>query len=173
MMGPGARLALLAIVLVAAACTTTEETLDPAQINPPPASTTPDAAPAPTGTAEAGAVRVRIDPIVGAPAAAAGPVSSQLTARAPERGFAVVGTGDASATHILKGYFSASPEAGDTTVFYVWDVIDAAGNRVHRFSGQQKVRGNQGWRSVDEAALQAIADQTATAFGSWLAGRSG
>ena len=172
MMGPGARLAILVIALGAAACSTTEETLDPARINPPPAASS--AAPATAGTTtEAGAeataaatptqlpavgtVRVRIDPIVGAPTAAAEPVSSRLAARAPERGFAVVGTGEASATHILKGYFSASPEAGDTTVFYVWDVIDRAGNRVHRFSGQVRTPGTQGWASVTEQTMQQVA----------------
>ena len=67
----------------------------------------------------------------------------------------------------------ASPEGGSTTIYYVWDVMDAAGNRVHRFSGQQKVDGGQGWSSVDEAALNAIADKTATDFAAWIGGRQG
>ena len=184
-MGPAARLALLIVALAGAACTTTEETLDPAQLGPSQAATQPaapataeegasgDTAAAPSQPPVAGSVRVRVDPIVGAPTAANGPVTAQLGSLGQQRGFTVVPAGDASSTHILKGYFSASPEGGSTTIYYVWDVMDAAGNRVHRFSGQQKVDGGQGWSSVDEAALNAIADKTATDFAAWIGGRQG
>ena len=43
-----------------------------------------------------------------------------------------------AATHVLKGYFSAMTEGKETTVIYVWDVYDPAGNRLHRIQGQQK-----------------------------------
>lgn len=141
-------------------------------------------APAATGTtpaptpAQAAAVlsktRLQIAPIVGASVEAATPLTQQLAARAKESGIVIAGSADQSATHVLKGYFSTISEGKDTTVIYVWDVYDPAGNRLHRINGQQKaptVNGAEGWAAVPPATMQAIADQTVGQLTSWLAGR--
>lgn len=141
-------------------------------------------APAATGTtpaptpAQAAAVlsktRLQIAPIVGASVEAATPLTQRLAARAKESGIAIAGSADQSATHVLKGYFSTISEGKDTTVIYVWDVYDPAGNRLHRINGQQKaptVNGAEGWAAVPPATMQAIADQTVGQLTSWLAGR--
>jgi hypothetical protein len=129
----------------------------------------------PLAAVPAGSARIQIAPVVGAPAPALGPLSARLSERAAQKQFAVVTQGDASATHTLKGFFSASPEGNQTTVFYVWDVIDKGGNRVHRFSGEQAAPGasTDGWSVVTEATMQAIADRTADDLGAWLAGAAG
>lgn len=184
---------VLLLTVLTAACTSTESTLDPAAINAPPAPL-PDAdAAAPTqndaaATAASGtalppggqlastgqSARVQIAPIIGAPIQAIGPLSDRLAAQAPTRRFSIVGAGDQSATHVLKGFFSTSPEGRDTIVYYVWDVVDRDGNRVHRFSGQEKVAGTtDGWAAVTDATMQAIADRTADGFALWFAGRAG
>lgn len=193
-----AALVLLAPIL-AAACTSTEATLDPSAINTPPAPLpAPDGTTAsalPQGDAAAasnasqasatppvagqlaaigGPARVQIAPLIGAPSQAAAPLSDRLVARAPAKRFAIVPANDPTATHILKGFFSTSPEGGATVVYYVWDVMDRNGNRVHRFSGQEKVSAaGDGWTAVTDATMQAIADRTADEFALWLAGRTG
>jgi len=182
--------AVLLLSALAAACTSTEATLNPASIDAPPApvpaAEAADAAVAtPPGTAAPpvsspgqmaalapGSARVRIAPVIGAPAQAIGPLSERLTARASEKRFAIVRADDPSATHILKGFFSTSPEGRETVIYYVWDVMDNGGNRVHRFSGQEKVAGGNGWSGVTEATMQKIADRTADEFALWLAGRA-
>lgn len=175
-----------------AACTSTEA-LDPSAITPPQqtTSTTPGTATAsitdPTATQgttaapAAGQVaaissnaRVQIAPIVGASVEAAGPLSERISAKAKERGIKLAG-GDGSATLVLKGYFSAITEAKETTVIYVWDVLDQAGNRLHRIQGQQKApaANAEGWASVSTPTMQAIADQTVDQLAAWLAARTG
>lgn len=138
------------------------------------AGTTPALTPA-QAAAVLGKTRLQIAPIVGASVEAATPLTQRLAARAKESGIVLSGSADQSATHVLKGYFSTITEGKDTTVIYVWDVYDPAGNRLHRINGQQKapiVSGAEGWAAVPPATMQAIADQTIGQLTSWLAGRA-
>lgn len=151
----------------------------------PPASNTPLQASTPTATAPASApqqtavasrTRLQIAPIVGATVEAAAPLSEQLQTEARQRGITLAGSTDQSATHVLKGYFSVITEGKETTVIYVWDVYDPAGNRLHRINGQEKapaVNGAEGWAGVAPATMQAIANKTIDQFSSWLGGRTG
>ena len=134
----------------------------PAQ--PQPAAFTPGSA---AGVTDA---RVQFAPVVGAPATAATSLAGRLSARAGTRGIALVATGDAAPTHVMKGYFSAISEGGQTTVIYVWDVIDPAGNRVHRIQGQAQApsSGAEGWDDVRPATMEAIADETVDRLAAWL-----
>ena len=176
----------VAALLVVSACTSTEA-LDPAALKaepaqpaatastPPPATVTPAApsatgAPATVAAVTPGNARVQLLGVIGAPAQAVSPFSARITQQSGSKGFAIVPANDPSATHSLKGFLSTSPENGKTVVFYVWDVADAKGNRVHRFSGQHTAVGpGTGWAGVTEADMQAIADQTAADFAAWLA----
>ncbi|KAI1692705.1 hypothetical protein Ddc_23410 [Ditylenchus destructor] len=71
----------------------------------------------------------------------------------------------------MKGYFSVLSEDNQTTVLYVWDVLDASGNRLHRIQGQEKVQGAaaDSWSVVQPATMQAIADRTMQEYSTWLA----
>ena len=189
MNGSGKRLAValaLSSTLVLSACNTPELLT----LRNPSTNSTP-AAPAPAGTQPAaptatpptvqsaaialGSAKVQLAPVVGAPSGAFDPLSSRLTERAQRSKFTMVPSGDASATHTLKGFFSTSTEGNQTIVFYVWDVIDKAGNRVHRFSGQESAKGASpdGWSVVTDETMNAIADRTAQDLGAWLATRAG
>ncbi len=119
--------------------------------------------------------RVQFAPVVGAPANAATPLAGRLSARAGAHGIALVGTGDSSATLVMKGYFSAISDSGQTTVIYVWDVTDPAGTRVHRIQGQAKApsSGADGWDDVRPATMESIADETIDRLATWLSGRQG
>ncbi|TGQ33290.1 MULTISPECIES: hypothetical protein [unclassified Mesorhizobium] len=191
----------LLAALALTACTNAKDVLEPSAIAPPtttstqplpatqgtatvaaPAPSSPAAPPAsaPATPAQNAAVlartRLQVAPIVGASVEAATPLTAELQTRAKQRGITLAGSADKTATHVLKGYFSAISEGKDTTVIYVWDVYDPAGNRLHRINGQQKapsVNGGEGWTAVSPATMQAIADQTVDQFAAWLGGQAG
>lgn len=121
------------------------------------------------------AARIEFAPVVGADSAKVQPLAARLSARAAQQGITLVNAGGAP-THVLKGYFSAFTENRDTTVIYVWDVLDGAGNRLNRIQGQQKAPtgGSQdGWNAVSPAMMEAIADRTIDALAGWLSGATG
>jgi len=188
--------------LALAACTNAKDVLEPSAITPPatsaqtlpapPGGTAAAAAPAPTAPSPAPAAsspvspaqsaaalsktRLQVAPIVGASVEAATPLTAELQTRARQRGITLAGSADQAATHVLKGYFSTMTEGKDTTVIYVWDIYDPAGNRLHRINGQQKapsVGATEGWPAVAPATMQAIADQTIDQFAAWLGGAAG
>lgn len=189
----------LLAALALAACTNAKDVLEPSAITPPataaqttttqgaattatvPAPQPTPAAPAtPANPAQAAAIlsktRLQIAPIVGASVEAATPLTAELQTRAKQRGITLAGSADQTATHVLKGYFSAMSEGKDTTVIYVWDIYDPAGNRLHRINGQQKapsVNGGDSWKGVAPTTMQAIADQTIDQFAAWLGGGAG
>ena len=146
----------------------------------PSATAQPSSSPATATAGKSAAViartRLQVAPIVGASVEAATPLTAELQTRAKQRGITLAGSADQSPTHVLKGYFSTMSEGKDTTVIYVWDVYDPAGNRLHRINGQQKapsIKGGEGWAAVSPATMQAIADQTIDQFAAWLGERAG
>jgi hypothetical protein len=199
----------LLVALALTACTNAKDVLEPSAITPPVASaqpapatqgsaaatvpapapstaataTTTAGAPAPVTSAQAAAIlsktRLQIAPIVGASVEAATPLTAELQTRARQRGITLAGSQDQTATHVLKGYFSAMTEGKDTTVIYVWDVYDPSGNRLHRINGQMKApstgsgdsAGADSWKSVSPATMRAIADQTIDQFAAFLSGK--
>lgn len=196
----------LLVALALAACTNAKDVLEPSAIAPqstqslsgaggaatPPATPAQPAGAAQTaGTAQPSAAaavppakspaaiartRLQVAPIVGASVEAATPLTAELQTRARQRGITLAGSTDQTPTHVLKGYFSTMTEGKDTTVIYVWDIYDPAGNRLHRINGQQKapsVGGGEGWAAVAPATMQAIADQTIDQFATWLGGGAG
>jgi hypothetical protein len=186
------RLPFLAVSLLAAvalsACNSTQDVLEPSAMAPQPqgqgdvASVQP-AAPAtssttPTATQSAAIAtnaRIQFAPIVGTSVEAASVLSERLASRARERGIALARSSDTATTHVLKGYFTPLSEGKETTVIYVWDVYDPAGNRVHRITGQQKAPsgGSEGWSAVSPATMQTIADATIDQLATWLAASTG
>jgi hypothetical protein len=187
------RLPLLAASMLAAlaagACSNTKDVLEPSAIaaSPPAPGVLQAETPAGPGQSAAGQAspaltasvaartRLRFDPIVGATVETATPLTERLAQRARSRGITLAGSADPATTHVLKGYFSILTEGGQTTVIYVWDVYDGAGNRLHRINGQQKAPagGGEGWAAVPPATMQAIADTTIDQLIAWLAARPG
>jgi hypothetical protein len=119
--------------------------------------------------------RIQFAPVIGAAAEAVPALSTRLRARASQRGVTVAGSGDPAVTHVMKGYFSAFTDRGETTVIYVWDVLDPAGNRLHRIQGQQTETGTggEGWNAVTAPTMEAIADRTVDELAVWLSSSSG
>lgn len=118
--------------------------------------------------------RIQFAPAIGVSAEAVPPLAARLRSRALQRGVTVAGSSDPATTHVLKGYFSAFSDKGETTVIYVWDVLDPAGNRVHRIQGQQKEAGKgDGWAAVTTPTMEAIADRTIDELAIWLSSAAG
>ncbi|MEP7454508.1 hypothetical protein [Phyllobacterium sp. SB3] len=154
---------------------TTATTTDPATV--PASGATPATGTAPlTGTPTTpGATqtaKLRFAPIVGAPIGAATPLSQRLSALAKQKGIVLGTAGDTDNTHIMKGYFSALPDGNQTTIIYVWDVLDPAGTRLHRIQGQEKVPGGatDPWSTVPAATMEGIADKAIDGYLTWVSG---
>jgi hypothetical protein len=136
---------------------------------PPPGAQT---SPAPSqASLPAGQVRgqIRFMPVIGAPVNAVTPLSRQLAVEARNRGLAILSSSDSGGDHVLKGYFSADTFDGKTTVYYVWDILDPAGNRMTRVQGQETFAGGSGdpWASVPADVMQRIAARTLTDYVAW------
>ncbi len=151
------------------------------EVQPDPATAlaSSEPAPEPAGQTQIAAIttnaRVQFAPVVGATAKTVAPLSRRLALRAAERGIQLSGRSDSQTTHVMKGYFSAISEAGQTTVIYVWDVLDPSGNRLHRIQGQSKAGGGNGdaWSSVSDVTMETIADNTIQSLAKWLESQNG
>ncbi len=183
-------LAAILVIFVASAlgaCTSTPEALESAAVTTPQPSepvgdtTGSDAATAlaaeptrPEATTQVAALasdtRIRLSPVVGAPAKAVQAMSNRIASRSAERGIGLVPPGTSGATHDMKGYFSAITESGKTTVIFVWDVFDARGKRLHRIQGQESSPGSSpdGWSSVSSRMMETIGVRTVDEFAAWL-----
>ncbi len=128
-----------------------------------------------SGAAQPGVSRtakLRFAPIVGAPITAATPLSQRLSALAKAKGIVLGTAADTDNTHIMKGYFSALPDGNQTTIIYVWDVLDPAGTRLHRIQGQEVVPGNgtDPWSTVPPKVMESIADKAIDGYLKWVNG---
>ncbi len=134
-----------------------------------PGTATPAAPPGRTASLKPG--KLHIAPIVGAPVNVVTPLTHRINDDAKAKGVELAGANDTSAAYVMKGYFSVLSEDNQTTVLYVWDVLDASGNRLHRIQGQEKVQGAaaDSWSVVQPATMQAIADRTMQEYSTWLA----
>jgi hypothetical protein len=147
-----------------------------ASASPPAATTTSSATPpGQTGTAIAplgdlSSQRVQFAPIVGVTVESVAPLTKEMSVKAKARGLTLVPANDPSTTLLMKGYFSALTDNGQTTVIYVWDVLDPAGNRLHRIEGQEKAPPGkgEGFAAVTDQTMKAIADQTIDQLVAWL-----
>jgi len=131
----------------------------------------PGQGPARTNTASVSrAVKLNIAPVVGAPVSAVAALSHRLQEDARARGIQISGDSDPGTTYVLKGYFSTLSEGGGTTVLYVWDVLDASGNRLHRIQGQEQVGGTAAdpWTVVAPQTMEAIGDATVQSLIQWI-----
>ncbi len=128
---------------------------------------------APQTAAVTAAIRMRWAPIIGAPVEKVTPLSRRISMRAKTQNIEIVASTDQTATHVLKGYFSVLGEGSNSTVIYVFDILDPAGNRLHRIQGQETVSGSNPadpWAAIPASALEAIADKTMTDFAAWQRG---
>lgn len=184
---------VFALAAALAGCNSTDSTLgvegasgpknapDPATALPPPSisgTTVPAASVAgsPATTAPqvaalpASDVRMRFAPIIGAPVEKVTALSRRFSVRAKEQKVTIVGSTDQTATHVFKGYFSVLSEGANSTVVYVFDILDPGGSRLHRIQGQEVVTGSSStdpWAAIPATTLEKIADKAMAEFAAW------
>lgn len=84
---------------------------------------------------------------------------AQLDAEAKARNIAVVSrAGDAR--YRVRAYLAAAVARGATTIEWVWDVYNAAGQRVARLAGQEPAgpATKDAWAATSDAVLERIAE---------------
>lgn len=113
--------------------------------------------------------RIRFTPVIGAPVNAVTPLSRQLAVEARNRGLQILSAADTGGDHVLKGYFSADTFDGQTTIYYVWDILDLTGTRLLRIQGQETFPGGAGdpWASVPAATMERIATRSIGEYAAW------
>lgn len=112
-------------------------------------------------------------PVTGAPQTAVATLAGAMRGAAQSNGVPVVVSLDRGARYQVKGYFSALADGSGSTVVYVWDVLDASGNRLHRISGQERGGAAQGdpWTGIGQDTLAKVAGATMANLRAWLASR--
>lgn len=76
----------------------------------------------------------------------------------------------APSTYRVQGYLSAVGDKYTTTVFYVFDIMDNNGNRLHRIQGQEQSEGGSGdpWASVGNDSLRRVAARAVASISAWV-----
>jgi hypothetical protein len=118
--------------LAVAACSTFEQ-LTTGSIETKPPET--------TATATLPLATISVKPIVGA----SGPISDQLMRQlnqaAVRQNIALLVDQDARSQHTLQGYVTLVRDKNGAKISYIWDVTDAAGQRLNRVTGEEVVAG--------------------------------
>ncbi|WP_310618971.1 hypothetical protein [Flexibacterium corallicola] len=111
--------------------------------------------------------------ISGAPGNVADSLSEYIAKVAVKKNLKLVRRVGAPASYRVKGYLSAAGDQYNSTVFYVFDVVDVKGNRVHRIEGQEPSDGDSSdpWASISSDSLEQIATRSVTALQAWLHSR--
>lgn len=123
---------------------------------------------APVNMSKVRQYKLFIAPIIGAPLEVVTPLSLRFDEILKTQSIKMAANMETDTDYILKGYFSNLTENNQTTVLYVWDVMDKQGNRVHRLQGQEKVSGKNGWAAVPATVMRKIADDTLTDYFRWV-----
>jgi hypothetical protein len=163
---------VLIAVLALTGCNSTDPTLGVTPADASKQTALPSIQPTTPADAAKASARLYIAPIIGSTVAAVTPLSRRLSAQAKANDLAIVADADPAKTYVVKGYFSALPENGSTTIVFVWDVFDPSGVRQHRIQGQEIVPGTAAdpWSIVPPATMEKIADRTIADFKAWQGG---
>jgi len=97
-------------------------------------------------------------------------LSEALAAEARSREITLLTSDDPSADYRVQGYLSAVAGASGTILVYVFDVLDPAGARVHRISGQEISSGTapDPWVAIREGTLRLAAQRVIDSLYAWL-----
>ncbi len=97
-------------------------------------------------------------------------LSHALAEEARSREITLVKSDDPTADYRVQGYLSAVSGASGTILVYVFDVLDPAGMRVYRVSGQEisTHTAPDPWVGVSEATIQLAAQRVIDSIYAWL-----
>ncbi|MEM0907917.1 MAG: hypothetical protein AAGJ94_11170 [Pseudomonadota bacterium] len=113
-------------------------------------------------------------PIPGIPGDAADEMLRRLWTRAEREGLNVVKRPGGRALFTVEGTLTAVADDTNALVFFVFDVKDVEGKRLHRISGQQtsEESENDPWASVEERDIDLIARRVTALLRAWLYARA-
>lgn len=165
-------LAAVSSVLVLAGCQSVAETTGTSKaslggptVPAPPEATMPTKPPIPAAQAI-----FRFDQVLGVPTNKADSLAGSLGRSAKARNLVLVRRGDATATYRVLGYLSAVGGDQGTNVTYVWDILDANNNRLHRITGFELAgdANSDPWAGVNDQVLANVAARTVEGIYAWL-----
>lgn len=165
-------LAAVSSVLLLAGCQSVAETtatsnakLAGPTVPAPPEATMPTRPPIPASQAI-----FRFDQVLGVPTNKADSLAGSLGRSAKARNLVLVRRGDATATYRVLGYLSAVGGDQGTNVTYVWDILDANNNRLHRITGFELAgeATSDPWAGVSDQVLANVAARTVEGIYAWL-----
>ncbi|WP_371312005.1 hypothetical protein [Pseudovibrio flavus] len=131
------------------------------------------------GSAQPQAVRPNVAPdkatfafdrFTGAPGNVSDDLARYVATVASQKNLKLVRRVGAPATYRVKGFLSATGSQDSSVVFYVFDIVDANGNRLQRIEGQESSEGGTGdpWAHVTRDTLERIAARSVVAIEAWL-----
>jgi len=168
--GRGGLAAALALAIVATGCSA-------AGSGPPTALTSPafTAATAAGEHIDLTTMSFAIEPFEGMPGNAADDLTRRIVETGKHEGLTFVQRLGAPATYRVKGWLTAVGNPTSTTIVYIYDVTDASGQRVFRFTGQEPSGGTSAdpWSAVSDDTVAIIAERTVATLKAWLARGSG
>ncbi len=97
-------------------------------------------------------------------------LTRQLVEAGAEEGIALVVDTSVPTDVSLRGYLTSMRKGSTANISYLWDVVDARGQRVHRVSGEQTVASadaKQPWSAVTPAVARSIAQRTIGDLATW------
>jgi hypothetical protein len=158
--------ALIVLALVLAACAAAQPRLGPG----PPVIAPKGALSLGPAPVKGQAVSFAVSTVTAIPGTFAFILQDELKAFAASRNLVVITDDDPTATYQVKGYISAIGDANRVMLVYVWDVFDASGNRLHRFSGQEPAgKGSvDPWTAVTKEVIRDAARETVDALAEWI-----
>ncbi len=115
---------------------------------------------------------VSLRPISGPPDDVSAELGRQLNEAANEQGIALIVDQNIKSEYALRGYVTALKNGPNVNVSYLWDVVDARGQRVSRIEGEEALSGSADakapWTAVTPAASRAIAQRSMGELVKWL-----
>ena len=170
-LGTARLLAAIGCALLIASCgTVTPPKPRVAEITGPTVPAPPEATQPMAPQVAAADASFRFDQLLGVPTLQQDTLARALASAAKARNIRLVRRTDPSAPYRVLGYLSAVGGDAGVSVTYVWDVVDAQNNRVHRISGIEvgATASNDPWSGVDGTVLQAIAARTVEDLYAWI-----
>ncbi|BBE72621.1 hypothetical protein [Oharaeibacter diazotrophicus] len=131
----------------------------------PPEATRPNPPPVPAAQAS-----FRFDQILGVPTNKQDTLAREIATYAKGRNLTLVRRGDPTASYRLLGFLSAVGGDAGVNVTYVWDIVDANNNRLHRITGVEVASTAEAdpWSGVGDQVLAAVAARTVEQVYAWV-----
>lgn len=124
-----------------------------------------DAAPKVRASGPASLARLGFAPIEGIPQNIENRLSESLRRSAFRRNMFLVPNGDATQSHLVRGYLSLTSNSLGTVIVYIWDVSANNGSSPQRVSGQVLApNATANWSSIGSEALDLLAVQSMEAI---------